>query len=92
MSGIHKGEWSRTDHLLADLIDAVNRNTFVLTLSVLDPVRMSHLSTPEPIRRPRKQRSTPVSGEVRATIAHMRANRGSAPPHFADIPAAAESA
>jgi hypothetical protein len=83
-------EWTRTEHFLADLIDAVNRNTFVVAMAAVDVRQVPHLLPPAPVRRPRDRRR--ATEEQLATIAYIRANQGAAPPHFVDAPPLAESA
>ena len=50
--------WSRTDHILADLIDVTNYNTWALVNKDHEPRNRSKL--PEPYERPGMAKSEPV--------------------------------
>lgn len=84
------GPFSRTDMLIADLIDAVNLNTYILRLANTDPKKAKSVKPPDPVYRPgvqpRKRRSR-TSVEAQALLAHMRANHGAMPDGWRDVAA-----
>ncbi len=81
----HGDKWTTTDHLLADLIDAVNVNSYIQTLAAINPRGLGQIKPPTPVRRPHKAREQTPDGARVLTFA--RANQGAAPAHFVDVPA-----
>jgi hypothetical protein len=82
------GPWSKTDLLIADLIDAVNGNTYVLQLANTDAKKHGKVPKPEPVHRPgliRKRRRPTLSDEQRGLLAYMAANRGATPPGWKNV-------
>lgn len=74
--------WSHTDLLIADLIDAVNVNTWVLMQAHVDQAKRKQIKRPEPVHRPglvrkRRPKATP---QMREVLAYMSANQGALPP------------
>ncbi len=87
------GPWSHTDMLLADLIDAVNANTYILRLANTPKERQKSVKPAEPIHRPglvrkRGRGRTTLAPEARELLAYMAANHGALPPgQWKDVPA-----
>jgi hypothetical protein len=85
---------SRTDMVIADLIDAVNHNTFILQLANTPQEKRSQVRRPEPYPRPgvsrRKSLGSPfrqATPEARRVVAHMRANNGALPGTWVNVAA-----
>ncbi len=88
------GPMSGTDMILADLIDDVRHNTYVLQLINTDRNKRSQLKRPEPYPRPgvsrRKSLGNPfreATPEARKVLAHMRANNGALPGTWVNVAA-----
>ncbi len=84
------GPFSRTDMLIASLIDAVNRNTYVLQVVNSDPKKTKQIKPPEPVYRPGvppRNRRRKATAETAALLAHMRANHGAMPAGWTDTTA-----
>lgn len=82
------GPWSNTDLLLADVVDAVNRNTYVLQLANTDSRKQSKVPKPEPVHRPglvRKRRRPTLSDEQRGLLAYMAQHQGATPPGWKNV-------
>ena len=89
------GPFSRTDMLIADLVDAVNLNTYILRLANTDKAKQKSVKPPEPVYRPGvtpRKRRTRASVEAQRLLEHMRANRGAAPTGWRDVPHPAKPA
>jgi hypothetical protein len=80
---------SGTDMLLAELVDAVNYNTYILRLANTDPKKAKQVRPPEPYPRPgvvrKRSRFRQASPEAARLLAYMRANQGAMPTGWKDV-------
>lgn len=82
---------SRTDLTIADLIDAVNYNTYVLQCANTPKEKAKQVPKPEPYPRPgvvrKRGRFRQASPEAQKLLAYMRENRGAMPAgEWKDVP------
>lgn len=82
---------SGTDLLLAELVDAVNWNTYILRLANTDPKKAKQVKPPEPyprpgIKRTGRSRFRQATPEAQKLLAYMRANQGAMPDGWTDVP------
>lgn len=65
LADVHGSQWTRMEHLLATLIDAVNAVAYnALVGPHADPKKLRHVKSPKPVPRPgsrrKRRRATPV--------------------------------